>query len=58
MKRTSIGALILLAGCGVGNDYSMPYGPYVNLDAEPDRLRSDFNALSDQLRLVFIVGPT
>lgn len=58
MKRASLGTFVLLAGCGLGDDYAMPYGPYVSLDAEPDRLRSDFNAHSDQLRLVFIVGPT
>ena len=58
MKYSSFAVLVLLAGCGVSEDYSMPFGAYVSLDEHPDQLRADFNARSDQTRLVFIVGPT
>ncbi len=53
-----IAGMVLLTGCGRSEDVSMEFGPYINLDPEPDQLRSDFNAHSDQVRLVFIVGPT
>jgi len=58
MKQSVFAALVLLCGCGVGADYSMPFGSYVSLNAQPDRLSSDFNARSEQVRLLFIVGPT
>jgi len=53
-----IAGMVLLTGCGLSEDVSMEFGPYINLDPEPGQLRNDFNAHSDQVRLVFIVGPT
>ncbi len=58
MNKVSLIAVGLLAGCGLSEDASMEFGPYINLDAQPDQLRSDFNAHAGQVRLVFIVGPT
>ncbi len=32
--------------------------PYVRMDADLSELKADFNGAVDQVRLVFIVGPT
>ncbi len=53
-----IAAVVLLAGCGRAENVSMEFGPYFDLDSQPGQLRDEFNAHADQLRLVFIVGPT
>ncbi len=58
MNKVSLVAVGLLAGCGLSEDASMEFGPYINLDAQPDQLRANFNAHAGQVRLVFIVGPT
>ena len=50
--------VLLLVGCGRSEDVSMEFGPYINLDLQPRLLADDFNAYADQVRLVFIVGPT
>ena len=50
--------MMLLTGCGGSEDVSLEFGPYIDLDPQPGQLRDEFNAHADQLRLVFIVGPT
>ena len=50
--------MLLLTGCGGTENASMEFGPYIDLDPQPSQLRDEFNAHADQLRLLFIVGPT
>ena len=50
-------AIGLLAGCGLAEDPPTEFG-HINLAGQLDKFRQDFNAHSDQVRLVFIVGPT
>ena len=50
--------ILLLTGCGRSGSVSMEFGPYINLDPQPGQLRDNFNAHANQVRLVFIVGPT
>ena len=50
-------AAALLAGCGLSADPPAEFG-HINLGTQPGQFERDFNAHSDQVRLVFIVGPT
>ena len=50
-------ATVLLAGCGLAEDAATEF-THINLADQADKLQQDFNAHSDQVRLVFIVGPT
>lgn len=50
-------AMGLVAGCGLVEDAPTEFG-HINLDGQLDKFRQDFNARADQVRLVFIVGPT
>ncbi len=47
--------LLLLPLATMAKDSTMPY---VLMDDDLAALKSDFNAAVDQVRLVFIVGPT
>ena len=47
----------LLAGCGLSENAPEEF-THINLADHPGQLERDFNAHSDQARLVFIVGPT
>lgn len=57
LRSSACIAAALLTGCGFSNDAPTAF-THVNLADHPDQLRLDFNAHSDQVRLVFIVGPT
>ncbi len=46
-----------LTGCGLVEDPPTEFG-HITLAGQLDKFRQDFNAHSDQVRLVFIVGPT
>ncbi len=49
----------LLTACGFfEDDVAMPFGSYIDLGDQPNQIRNDFNSHVDQVRLVFIVGPT
>ena len=51
--------LITLAACGkVTNTTNLPDGSGYTVISEGNELRDQFNAFSDDLKLVFIVGPT
>ena len=50
-------AAVLLAGCGLSEEAPMEF-THINLADHPGQLQQDFNAHSDQARLIFIVGPT
>jgi hypothetical protein len=56
-RSSAIAATVLLAGCGLSEDAPTEFG-HIDLADYPGQLERDFNAHSDQARLVFIVGPT
>ena len=51
--------LTTLSACGeVANTSTLPAGSGYTVISEGNELRDQFNAFSDTLKLVFIVGPT
>jgi hypothetical protein len=53
------GLLITLSACGeVANTANLSDGRGYTVISEGNELRDQFNAFSDTLKLVFIVGPT
>ena len=58
LSRSSVFiATALLIGCGLSEDAGIEF-THINLAEQPGQLDRDFNAHSDQVRLVLIVGPT
>ena len=62
VRALALSAVLLLPmswliGCGLAEDPPTEFG-HINLAGQLDKFRQDFNAHSDQVRLVFIVGPT
>ena len=54
MKYFVLVLALSLAGCSQADANT----DYVHMDSDLKALKADFNAASDQVRLVFIVGPT
>ena len=59
-KRVGIPLLVVLLTCGVTalHAKTVAAGEYVLMQEDLAELRSAFNQAVDQVRLVFIVGPT
>ncbi len=55
MRRLLLLTLLSLPITTLASDSPLPY---VLMDDDLAALKSDFNAAADQVRLVFIVGPT
>lgn len=53
MKYFLLTLLCLVTSIAVAED-----ADYMRMDADLARLKADFNASADQLRLMYIVGPT